>query len=62
MFDPKLLLMLATGTLLLLNGLIARAAAAKSERETPANDEVTPVAASEHEPTDLGPARARKAA
>jgi hypothetical protein len=27
--DPKVLLMLATGTLLLLNGLIARAAAAK---------------------------------
>jgi hypothetical protein len=32
--DPKVLLMLATGTLLLLNGLIARAAAAKR----PAND------------------------
>ncbi len=29
MLDPKVLLMLATGTLLLLNGLIARAAAAK---------------------------------
>ena len=29
--DPKVLLMLATGTLLLLNGLIARAAAAKRE-------------------------------
>ena len=27
--DPKVLLMLATGTLLLLNGLIARAAASK---------------------------------
>ena len=41
MIDPKLLLMFATGTLLLLNGLIARAAAAKTERETAANDEVT---------------------
>ena len=30
MLDPTALLMLATGTLLLLNGLIARAAAAKS--------------------------------
>lgn len=31
MLDPKVLLMLATGTLLLLNGLLARAAAAKRE-------------------------------
>jgi hypothetical protein len=31
--DPKVLLMLATGTLLLLNGLIARAAAAKRPTE-----------------------------
>jgi len=31
--DPKVLLMLATGTLLLLNGLIARAAAAKRPAE-----------------------------
>jgi hypothetical protein len=34
--DPKVLLMLATGTLLLLNGLIARVAAAKA----PAQDGV----------------------
>lgn len=33
MIDPKLLLMLATGTLLLLNGLIARSAAARAERD-----------------------------
>ena len=31
MLDPKILLLLATGTLLLLNGLIARIAAAKAE-------------------------------
>jgi hypothetical protein len=31
--DPKVLLLLATGALLLLNGLIARAAAAKAPKE-----------------------------
>ena len=61
MFDPKLLLMLATGTLLLLNGLIARAAAAKSEREIPANDDITMKAAPEQEPAERV-TEARKAA
>jgi hypothetical protein len=38
--DPKLLLMLAIGTLLLLNGLIARAAAAK--KPTNESDDTQP--------------------
>lgn len=45
MIDPKLLLMLATGALLLLNGLIARSAAAKAERiaaSLPVSEDVAP--------------------
>jgi hypothetical protein len=37
--DPKVLLMLATGTLLLLNGLIARAAAAKRPDSSDVTDD-----------------------
>ena len=39
--DPKVLLMLATGTLLLLNGLIARAAAAKRAPDDVAESSAT---------------------
>ncbi len=42
MLDPKLLLTLATGLLLLLNGFIAHAAAVKNERSATANEEVAP--------------------
>jgi hypothetical protein len=40
--DPKLLLMLATGTLLLLNGLIARSAARRAPESAELADEVAP--------------------
>jgi hypothetical protein len=39
--DPKVLLLLATGTLLLLNGLIARVAAAKAAPREEGRDDAT---------------------
>jgi hypothetical protein len=41
--DPKILLLLSTGTLLVLNGLIARAHAAKQARVARARAEATAV-------------------